>query len=47
MKNKVFIAVFTTILWVKQAQPAEPILLTSKLLMEALRTTPADPANEQ
>ena len=47
MKNKIFIAVFTTILWVKQAQPAEPILLTSTLLTEALRTTPVDPASEQ
>ena len=31
MKNKIFIAVFTTILWVKQAQPAEPIFVNRKI----------------
>ena len=35
-KYKLSITVFTTIYWVKPARPAEPILLTSTLLMGAL-----------
>ena len=40
-----FIAVFTTVNWMKQAQPAKSIFLTWTLLMGSLLATPAEPAS--
>ena len=44
-KDKTFTTVFTTIDWLKPGWPAEPILLTSTLLIAALWTTLAEAAS--